>query len=288
MSDTMEKPRLGRGLESLIPKSFLAKGRTLLTLPISDIDANPLQPRLHFNEDELRSLADSIKQYGLNQPVLVRRVGERYELIAGERRFRASIVAGMPTIPAIVKEVTDRESLMLALIENLERSDLNAIEEAKGYERLMNEFGMTHQQLADSFMKSRSNVTNMLRLLKLPMDVQNGLSDSKITTGHARSLLSLETDEAILREYERLITGQKDNVRELEKRVSKLVKKPSAKKRKSEALNQVESALSTWFESRVEVKGTPKKGKIIISYKSLEELETIKKKFFPEAVHETP
>jgi ParB family transcriptional regulator, chromosome partitioning protein len=277
VSDTVEKPRLGRGLESLIPKSFLAKGRTILTLPLSEVYPNPLQPRLHFNEEELRSLSDSIKQYGLNQPVLVRRVGDRYELIAGERRFRASMLAGMPTIPAIVKEVTDRESLMLALIENLERSDLNAIEEAKGYERLMNEFGMTHQQLADSFMKSRSNVTNTLRLLKLPVQVQQGLSESKLSPGHARSLLSLETDEDILREYERLMTGQKDNVRELEKRVSKLVKKPITK-RKSEVLNQVESALSAWFEAPVEVKGTAKKGKIIISYKSAEELAALQKR----------
>ena len=277
MSDELmidNKPKLGRGLESLIPKSFLAKGKTLTTLPISEIQRNPFQPRLHFNDAELKSLADSIKLYGLNQPILVRRVDDRYELIAGERRFRASIMAGLTTINAIVKEVSDRESLMLALIENLERSDLNAVEEAKGYQRLMDEFSMTHQQLGDAFAKSRSAVSNTLRLLKLPESVQVGLSEGKITSGHARSLLALDNDEDILREYDRLLTGDQANVRELEKRMSKLTQK-KRKKRKPAALEELEGALSKWLDAPVEIKGTQKKGKIVLTYKSQEELEGI-------------
>ncbi len=273
-----ERQRLGKGLEALIPRSLLTSGKTITNLPINQIVPNPFQPRLAFNETALQQLSDSIKQHGLAQPIVVRRVENHYELIAGERRYRATILAGLETIPAIIKNVSDRESLQLALIENLQREDLNAIEEAKGYVRLADEFTLTHQELAEVFGKSRSAVTNTLRLLQLPDVIQQAVSDGVITEGHARTILSLPTEKQQLEAFE-VICSHDLNVREVETYVGKLKKsKASAKK----ALQNLPSALLEWersFSSQyatvVKFKGKPTRGKIEIAYTSAAELARI-------------
>jgi ParB family transcriptional regulator, chromosome partitioning protein len=273
-----ERQRLGKGLEALIPKSLLTSGKTITNLPINQIVPNPFQPRLAFNEEALQQLSDSIRQHGLAQPIVVRRVGNQYELIAGERRFRATILAGLETIPAIIKNVSDRESLQLALIENLQREDLNAIEEAKGYVRLADEFTLTHQELAEVFGKSRSAVTNTLRLLQLPAVIQQAVSDGVITEGHARTILSLPTEAQQLDAFE-VICSNNLNVREVEAYVGKLKKSKSAAKKVLQALPSAlqdwEKAFSDQYETTVRIKGKPTRGKIEITYTSAKQLEQL-------------
>jgi len=270
------RQRLGKGLEALIPKSVLMSGKTITTLPLGMIDVNPFQPRLSFDPAALQQLADSIKQHGLAQPIVVRRMGDKYELIAGERRLRASKLANLETIPAIIKNLTDKESLQLALIENLQREDLNAIEEAKGYVRLAQEFGLTHQALSEIFGKSRSAITNTLRLLNLPLEIQQALSEGVLSEGHARSLLSLETQEQMLAAFEAL-KAQQMNVRDVESYINQLkTKKP---KRKavliSTAIQEWTTQLAQRFSTKIQIKGKPTRGKIEISYTSAAELERI-------------
>jgi ParB family transcriptional regulator, chromosome partitioning protein len=277
------KQRLGKGLEALLPRTSLASGKTVINIPMSEITANPYQPRIKFEEDDIRQLSESIKQYGLMQPVLVRRKeGGGYELIAGERRFRACLLADMGTISAIIKNVSDKESLQLALIENLEREDLNPIEEALAYSRLLEEFGFTHQNLAGVFGKSRSVVTNTIRLLKLPEVVQSALVDGDISEGHARSLLSLEDEYEILEKFY-TIKEKSLNVRQLEDEISfqKSNKAPKAKKSSLKQLSLfegMEQELAQRYETKVSFSGTHKKGKIVIQYSSKKQLDDIVKK----------
>ncbi len=274
MSDIQNRPRLGRGLEALIPKSLFTAGKTLTQLPIALIKPNPYQPRTEFDPEALQRLSDSIKQHGLTQPILVRKIDDHYELIAGERRFRASILANLDSIPAIVKMVSDKESLQLALIENLEREDLNVVEEAKGYLRLINEFDLTHQGLSEIFGKNRSTITNVLRLLNLPEEVLNALSNNIISEGHARSLLSLENETAILEAFQQIqLDGL--NVRQVEALVSQ---KKMAKKSKIKPVRpyiEFEKHLAEKFNTRVKIQGTSSKGKVEIKYHSAEQLRRL-------------
>ncbi len=274
----LHRQRLGKGLEALIPKTVMMSGKTITTLPVSQIKPNPYQPRLAFNQEALQQLSDSIKQHGLTQPIVVRRVDNHYELIAGERRFRACMLANMETIPAIIKNVTDKESLQLALIENLQREDLNAIEEAKGYMRLVKEFDLTHQALSEIFGKSRSAVTNTLRLLNLPVVVQEAVSAGTLSEGHARTLLSLETEPQILEAFEH-IKNQQLNVREVEQHIASVKKDTKTEqKEKPQPLplfKDFESSLSTKFNTQIYIKGKPNKGKIEIKYTSQEQLQQI-------------
>jgi ParB family chromosome partitioning protein len=273
------RQRLGKGLEALFPKSVFMSGKTITNIPISSICPNPFQPRLTFDEAALQQLSDSIKQHGLAQPIVVRRVGEQYELVAGERRFRASKLAGLETIPAIIRDMTDQESLQIALIENLQREDLNAIEEAKGYLRLLNEFNLTHQELSEVFGRSRSAVTNTLRLLQLPEVVQQAIMNNEFSEGHARALLSLETEAQIIQAFEDA-KSQSMNVREMERHVSGLKPKKTAKKSGdafgSEWQNRVQT-VSQRLSAPVLLKGKPTRGKIEISYKSAAQLEAVLK-----------
>ncbi|MSR88238.1 MAG: ParB/RepB/Spo0J family partition protein [Candidatus Margulisbacteria bacterium] len=272
------KPRLGKGLEALIPKSFLASGKTVINIPITEIKPNAFQPRLHFDADALRSLSESIKQHGLAQPVLVRRSDIGYELIAGERRYRACLLVGLEVIPAIVKDMSDRESLKIALIENLERENLTPIEEAKGYQRLMGEFEMTHQALAEMFSKSRSAVTNKLRLLKLPELVQRALNDGSLSEGHARSLLSLEAEVDILSQFQKLRENQV-NVRELEKIIAgsspKSSKSVEVSDRQLGLFGQMESQLTDKFKMPFKIKPGRRGGKVEIKFSSQAELRAL-------------
>jgi len=184
----MNKRGLGRGLGALL-SSTPVEGEHLLEIPLEDVDPNPNQPRKAFDPAAISALAASLRNSGMIQPVVVRRAGTRYELIAGERRWRAAKEAGLEKIPAVLREVTDAESLELALVENLLREDLNPIEEAEAYQRLLAEFAWTQEQLAARVAKDRSTIANALRLLRLPAVIQQDLRDGRLTMGHARALL---------------------------------------------------------------------------------------------------
>src|SRR5688572_12945529 len=190
--------RLGRGLKALISVPDEApSGGELVRIPISRIRPNPFQPRKSFNADELAELEASLAASGLLQPIAVRRAGDAFALIAGERRLRAATNLGWTEIPALIKDLDDRSSLVIALVENLQRSDLHPIDEARGYQRLIDEFEFTHQQIADSTGKDRATVSNLLRLLALPEQVIQMVADGKLSTGHAKALVSLPGTTAI-------------------------------------------------------------------------------------------
>jgi ParB family chromosome partitioning protein len=224
-----EKPRLGRGLEALLSSRQVAREdlpRTsgdrdgLRRLPMAQIRPNPMQPRREFREDELAGLEASLRLNGLIQPITVRPVpsGTGYELIAGERRFRAAQRLNWSEIPAIVREINDKELLTLALVENLQRTDLNPIEEAEGYQQLMSSFSITQQETADIVGKDRSTVANILRLLALPASVRRQVREGAITLGHARALLSLGDDIRIV-DLAKIVVAEGLSVREVERRV---------------------------------------------------------------------
>ncbi len=203
MSNTQQQ-RLGKGLEALIPKSFLASGKSITQVPITQVVPNSYQPRLYFDEASLATLAESIRQNGVAQPVIVRQTGDVYELVVGERRFRASQLAGLETIPAIIRVLSDKEALQLALIENIDREELSAIEVAKGYDRLIQEFGMAHQDLAKVFQRNRSTIPNTIRLLKLPEYVQEAMLSGQLSEGHARTLLGIDDAEELRQRFQQL------------------------------------------------------------------------------------
>jgi len=217
-----DKPRrLGRGLEALISgaaSGSSAPASDLQRIPISRVRQNPFQPRRQFAESELAELEASLKQSGLIQPITVRRQGDAYELIAGERRLRAATRLGWEEISAIVRDFDDQTMLVLALVENLQRSNLNPIEEARGYRRLIDEFRLTQQQVADSVGKDRTTVTNLLRVLSLPSSVQGNVEAGELSLGHARALLPI-SDVAVLIEFASSAITQRMSVRELEQLV---------------------------------------------------------------------
>jgi ParB family transcriptional regulator, chromosome partitioning protein len=198
MSDGSGGRRLGRGLKALISVPDEApSGGELVRIPVSRIRPNPFQPRRTFNQEELAELEASLAASGLLQPITVRRAGDAYELIAGERRLRAATNLGWAEIPALIKDLDDRSSLVMALVENLQRSDLNPIDEARGYQRLVDEFEFTHQQIADSTGKDRATISNLLRLLALPEAVIQMVAAGQLSTGHAKALVSLPGTAAV-------------------------------------------------------------------------------------------
>lgn len=265
MSKKEISPKLGKGLEALIPKSFFSSGKSIINIPITEISPNPFQPRLHFNEEAIAHLAHSIKTHGLAQPIVVRRSESAYEIVAGERRFRACKLAGLTAISAIVREMSDYDSLKIALVENLDREDLNAVEEAKGYKRLIDEFEMTHKDIAEMFNKSRSKITNTLRVLKLPLVIQEKIEKGIISEGHARSLLSLDSELDMLK-YAEKITDQNLNVRDIEDAVKQKKNKKSVSTNQLSLFKELESKLSDVYAARFKIKGDDKKGSIEIKY----------------------
>ena len=238
------KGGLGRGLEALIP-SVPGKEK-LMEISLDEVAPNPYQPRQTMNEDSLEELALSIKQHGLLQPIVVRKVEKGYEIIAGERRYRAAKKAGLQKIPALVKEVSDEELLEYALIENLQREDLNPIEAAYAIRKLMESFGLTQEEVADKIGKKRSTVANLLRLLKLPEDIQEMVSDGRLTMGHARALLSLDDPEE-QRRVAKEILEHSLSVRDVEREVSK-------RGRAVERDKEAEKRFAELYHVRVKVK----------------------------------
>lgn len=214
MPSPKKRGGLGRGLNALVSEAEYETGGSATSasnaasetkLPIEDIVPNPNQPRIHFNETELRELSESIQEHGVLQPLLVRKHGNGYEIIAGERRYQASKLAGLEELPVIIKDVDDEEMLALALIENLQRSDLNPVEEAKGYRQLIDASGMTQEALSKAVSKSRSAITNSLRLLDLPEVVQQMIFEGKLTAGHARAILAVPYEDARIKLAEKVV-----------------------------------------------------------------------------------
>ncbi|HQT79821.1 MAG TPA: ParB/RepB/Spo0J family partition protein, partial [Rhodopila sp.] len=197
-------PRLGRGLAALLgdsaPQASADQANTIIPLPVDQIDPNPFQPRTSFNAEELESLADSIRVQGVLQPILVRphpTAEDRYQIVAGERRFRAATLAGLTEIPAMRRDLDDSDAAIVALVENLQRQDLNPLEEAEGFQRLLDDFGLTHEALGYAVSKSRSHIGNTIRLLKLPDPIKNEIRSGALTSGHARALLSAPNPEVL-------------------------------------------------------------------------------------------
>jgi ParB family chromosome partitioning protein len=274
----MNKQPLGRGLSALIPES--AKRQTadrVINISIEDVTPNPYQPRIQMNNESLEELAASIKEKGVVQPILVRSMGtDKYEIIAGERRFRACKMIGLPEVPAIVKEVNDTEAMAIAITENIQREDLNAVELARAYSALMNEFNLTQEQLAQSVGKSRPAVANMMRLLQLPQEIQENILSSKISMGHARALLSLEQQNLQIELCKKIIELEL-SVRQTEKMVQKLLQPPKQQRIafRSAEIEAIENKLRTMLATQVKVQQTGKKGKIEIEYYSVDDIDRI-------------
>jgi ParB family chromosome partitioning protein len=284
-----KKNSLGRGLGALIeeaniPKEIVQAVEANNEVSLSLIDVNPFQPRQHFKEEELQELAISIKQLGVVQPVTLRQLSDgKYQLIAGERRVRAARIAGLEKIPAFIRSADDQAMLELALVENIHRSDLDAIEVALSYQRLIDECNLTQENLSDRVGKKRSTIANYIRLLKLPAEIQIGIREDKISMGHARALVTIEDTDKQLSIFHQVIENNL-SVREIEELVRNLDKEPEPAKKvqKKETVEpdkdyeELRAHLSKYFDSPVEFKRSEKgSGKIIISFKSDEELEKI-------------
>ena len=277
----MKAKGLGRGLDALLGGGSDERPReALLTLPIARIRPGRYQPRTKMDQQALAELAASIRSQGLMQPLLVRPVDrDRYELIAGERRWRAAQMAGLEEVPALVREVADDAALAMSLIENIQRENLNPMEEAAGVQRLIDEFKMTHEQAADAVGRSRSATTNLLRLLKLARPVQEMLMEGALEMGHARALLALDGARQI--ETGKRIAAKGLSVRETEALVQQLLRGGAAARRKTSDRDlarleeDVSSRLGTTVEIRAGKKGS---GKVVVHYSSLEHLDELLKK----------
>lgn len=245
-------------------------------IPLSEIEPNAHQPRRRFNPEELTELSESIKEHGILQPLIIsEKSGGGYELIAGERRLRAAKLAGLATVPCLVKEMADQEKLEVALIENIQRADLDPVEEAFAYRRLVEEFGLTQQEVADKVGKSRPAVANSIRLLELPEEVQAALVAGKINTGQARALLGLE-DKTKQLEILSSMLGEKITVRELERAVA--VKRPAEKSRRDPNLMYLENKLRAALGTKVSITQKGERGTIVVNYFSKEELKRLVEK----------
>ncbi len=271
-----KKGGLGRGLDTLFVENTSENGNSSLMLKVSEIEPNRLQPRKNFDQSSLEELADSLREVGVIQPLIVRPVAAGgYQIVAGERRWRAAQMAGLTEVPAVVRELTDREVDEMALIENLQREDLDAIEEAEGYKHLIEEYSMTQEQVAERVGKSRPAVSNSMRLLELPEGVLRLIRTRELSAGHARALLTLPPDEDKLRIGG--MAARKDmSVREVEKLVKaekqKAEKKPAKPKTRDSMFDEIQIALSEALNRRVKITGANGRGTLEIDFFSVEEL----------------
>ena len=281
---------LGKGLEALFGNAEIdtkeisieptedTKAQGIFFVDINNIKPNENQPRKSFDEEKLEELATSIKEHGLIQPVILRKAEIGYEIVAGERRWRACRKAGLKEIPCIVKELTDEQNMLMAIIENMQREDLNPIEEAEGLNQMIVSFGMTQEQVSKSVGKSRPYITNALRLLKLPEAVKNFVSEGKLTTGHARAIAGIGDPEKQL-ELAKLVLEKNLSVRELEKLIKEnyVQKKKNSRKKieKSADVIRVEEDLKQIMGTKVNLTQKGKKGKIEIEYYNKEDLERL-------------
>ncbi|MBS3886944.1 MAG: ParB/RepB/Spo0J family partition protein [Dethiobacter sp.] len=273
----MVRKRLGKGLQALIPEIEDAPIAEALELPITQIQLNPYQPRKTFNEEKLAELARSVEQHGILQPLIVRPAGQNFELVAGERRLRAAGIAGLEQVPVVVKLLSDREMMEIALIENLQREDLNPLEEAEAYRRLLDEYGYTQEQLAERVGKSRPAVANTLRLLALHPDVRREVADGRLSEGHARAILALSLEKQSDAARKAMELGL--SVRETERLASHLPKVRSEREKKPDKdgyLADLEDRLRQACGTAVHVRMMGKSGgKLEIQFHDLDELERL-------------
>lgn len=276
-----KKSGLGRGLDALFSNSLMDDDTSVKTVPLTSIVPNPRQPRTRFTDEELAELADSIREHGVIQPLIVSEQPDgTYVLIAGERRLRASMLAGLSSVPVVTRQADDRELLELALIENIQREDLSPLEAAEAYKSLEENFNLTHEEISKRVGKNRASITNTMRLLKLPGDVQRALLEKKITEGHARVLLSLPTPQAQINAMNHIINNDL-NVRQTEEYVRNLIgEKKTAPKNTKQTLEpemqELEDRLRQMIGTKVSLRPTKNgAGSINIHYYSAEELESI-------------
>lgn len=274
-----KKNALGRGLGALIPEMMDEENQTS---GIKEIDINEIapaadQPRKNFDEEKIQKLAESIKEHGVLQPILVKKDGKYYKIVAGERRWRAARIAGLKNVPIIEKKLTDREAMEISLIENLQREDLNPIEEAQAYKKLMDDFKLTQEDIAERVGKSRPAITNSIRLLSLDERVLNYLIDGTISEGHGKVLASIN-DKNLQFEIAKKIIDENLNVRQTEKLIKKIEgKKENIEKiiKKEVYIKDIESRMKNYFGTKVTINNGRKKGKIEIEYYSKDDLERI-------------
>lgn len=290
------KRGLGKGLDSLIPTNVMMESEVkhatvstassaeegkdgTLMVKLSKVEPNREQPRKNFDEDSLQELAESLKQFGMLQPILVQNRGDYYEIIAGERRWRAAKIAGLKEVPVIVRELTDQEIVEISLIENIQREDLNPIEEAQAYKRLLTEFHLKQDEVAERVSKSRTAVTNSMRLLKLCDEVQKMVVDDMISTGHARALISIEDPEEQYLIAQKIF-DEKLSVREVEKLVKDLHKPPKPPKKENKTLQAIYQEISERLKQSLSTKVSVSAkqngaGKIEIEFYNHEDLERL-------------
>ncbi len=270
-----QRKALGRGLSALIPDNIEQDElEKIKEIDINLISPNPNQPRKNFENDKLEELADSIKRYGVIQPIIVKKEDKIYTIIAGERRWRASKIAGLSSIPCIVRDIENKSASELALIENIQREDLNPIDEATAYNYIMERYAITQEELSDVIGKSRVYVTNILRLLNLDEYVKEKIISNEISQGHARAMLSL--DSKTQRELTDRIIRDGLNVRDVEK-IVKNIKNPKTKRivEKDKFVLNIEEALTNKFSSKVKITSKKNKGKIEIEYKNIDDLNRL-------------
>ena len=267
---------LGRGLDALIPTEANDPSKAPVGVRLSDIEPNPRQPRQDFDAAALEELAQSIRENGVITPITLRKTGDTYQIIAGERRWRASRMAGLHEIPAIVLDVDEQTGYALALIENLQREDLNPMEEAEGYRRLIQELGLTQEQAAQRVGVSRPAVANALRLLNLPVSVSALLREKKLSAGHARALLPLETPER-MEQAAAVILEQQLSVRQTEALVKQLLKAPRQAREKAPDIyvRDLERSMSALTGHRITIRHGAKKGKLTIEYYGNDDLDAV-------------
>ena len=275
-----KKQALGKGLNALIPTGGEEGGgpRGSFLCPVEQIRPNPDQPRKHFDEQSLESLAVTIKEKGVLQPLLVRRVGNRYELIAGERRLRAAKKAGLEEVPVLIREAEESDRLELSVLENIQREDLNPIEEARAYKQMLDRLELTQEELARRVGKDRSSVANTVRLLQLPREIQEDIAVGRLSSGHARAILALDREVMQLKLWA-LIKDKGLSVREAEKRVHEMKEGKAGKEKPTAPLDPdmqtLQDELCQHFGTRVKIQTGKEGGKIQIRYSSAEELNRL-------------
>ncbi|HDN86102.1 MAG: hypothetical protein DRP68_05255 [Candidatus Omnitrophota bacterium] len=273
----MERKVLGKGLEALIPRKKEEKEKSFVSLSVEKIEPSPFQPRQEIDPQELEDLKASIREKGIIQPIIVRKVGEKFEVVAGGRRFQAAKSLGIKELPAIIREVSDKESLVLALVENLQRKNLNPIEEALAFKRLNEEFALTYEEIARLIGKDKTSISNTIRLLKLPQEIQEAVKKNIITFTQARAILGLEKEEEQKALFYKIIK-EGFSVREIEEKVRRSL--PKKKKRVIDPfVEEIEEKLRKSLGTKVKVLHKKNnQGKIIIQYHNLTDLQRIVEK----------
>jgi ParB family chromosome partitioning protein len=284
LSDTPEEEKLDVDVTNPVGDQPVIAQENLNEIPLAEIETNPFQPRLHFDQEALKELAESIKVHGIIQPITVRKLSRnQYQLISGERRFQASKLAGLTAVPAYVRTADDQQMLEMALIENIQRENLNPIEISLSYQRLISECNLKQEELGDRVGKNRSTVTNYLRLLKLPPDIQIALRDNKLSMGHARAIINIDNPDTQLYIFKKILEEDL-SVRKVEELARQLMAEskeqpatiaPATSSSHSKEITQLQSNLSSHFGTKVSVKSDGKKGEIRIPFLSVEDLNRI-------------